>query len=515
MNKNQNDEHTIYEYLENILAQLPVSVYWMNKEFIYLGCTESMAHLLKLENRHSIVGKTYKDLYDKKTADCYLKADKSVMEKGINLTVEEPLYHPDGRKEIYLSKKVPLRNLQGEIIGMLGVSVDITERKKMEQELHSAKEAAEAANRAKTEFIANMSHDIRTPLTGVIGLSEVLEHSLQNPEDKEKAHLLHDSGEELLHMLNDILEDVGADHLDVLDLTRESFDLHACISDLVRLELPTTIMKNLQLITEIPPQVPQYIISDRKKIHRILLNLVGNAIKFTQTGHITIAVSCLHQNASTVHLKFSVADTGIGIPKALQAKIFDRFFRVSSSYHNVHQGHGLGLHIAQSYVALLGGHITLTSKEKVGSTFHFDFECSIGQPNVEPSPPVVALPKAQSAHILLVEDNVIALKTLELLLAQKGYKTSSVMSAEAALKHLIDKPVDVIITDVGLPGMSGTELAKAIHIKKGAVPIIGLTGHAKETAFDECQSSGMYEVLTKPVEIDLLSSVIDKCIKSH
>jgi len=242
-----------YKYLEAIIGEVPVSVYWMNTDYIYLGCSNNMAQLLGLGSRHDIVGKTYADLYDKKSAAVYKKTDASVIEQGISLSEEEPLYFADGTKKIYLSKKVPLHDEQRTIIGMLGISTDITERKKMEEELHIAKEKAEAANIAKTEFIANMSHDIRTPLTGVIGMSELLEHTLQNPEDKEKAHLLHDSGEELLHMLNEILDDVRAGNLRETDVKDGSFDLHQCIRDLIRLERPATSLKGLQLKADIAP----------------------------------------------------------------------------------------------------------------------------------------------------------------------------------------------------------------------------------------------------------------------
>ncbi|MBX9703371.1 MAG: PAS domain-containing protein, partial [Silvanigrellaceae bacterium] len=157
----------IYHYMENIIAEMPGSVYWMNKDCVYLGCNNNMANLFKLKSRNDIVGKTYTDLYDEKSASYYKKADIAVMNTGIPLSVEEPLYHSDGTKEIYLSKKVPLCDLEGKIVGMLGISIDITERKQMEEELNSAKLAAEGANLLKTNFIQNMQHDIRTPASSV------------------------------------------------------------------------------------------------------------------------------------------------------------------------------------------------------------------------------------------------------------------------------------------------------------------------------------------------------------
>ncbi|MFT4059533.1 MAG: ATP-binding protein [Legionella sp.] len=501
----------IYQYMENIIAEIPISVYWMNTEHIYLGCSNDMAKLLHLKSRHDIVGKTYHDLYDEQSAAHYKKADQEVIQTGVSLSVEEPMFQPDGTQKTYLSKKVPLKNAQGTIIGMLGISVNITERITMEKELERAKEAAEAANQAKTEFIANMSHDIRTPLTDVIGLSEILEQTLQNEQDKEKAHMLHDSGEELLHMLNEILDDVRAGNLRETDVKTECFDVHQCIHDLIRLESPATILKHLALKANIAYNVPRYIESDRNKIHRILLNLMGNAIKFTQSGSITLSIECLHRDANKAHLKFSVSDTGIGIPEEAQAQVFNRFFKVSSSYKGIYTGHGLGLHIAQSYVELLGGHITLTSTVGKGSTFHFDVECPIinAPAELEEQPKKVseAAPETSPLHLLLVEDNIIALKTLEIILEKKRYTFISATSGEEAWALLQTHSVDLIISDIGQLSERIRNQERALN--KHPIPIIGLTGHAKETAWEECTRAGMNDVLSKPANINML----ERCIR--
>lgn len=516
----------MYRYMESIISKIPVSVYWMNTDCVYLGCSNDMAKLLNLQSRDDIVGKTYADLYDKQSASHYKKADEAVMCNGIPLTLEEPLYYPDGTKKIYLSKKIPLHDENGNIIGMLGVSVDITDRKQMEDDLKRAKEEAETANRAKTQFLANMSHDIRTPLSGVIGLSEILENSLLNPEQKQDAHLLHDSGEELLNLLNDILDDVRADSMSENHIQNECFDLYECIQDLVRLESPTTKMKQLGLQVDIEASTPQYILSDRKKIFRILLNLLGNAIKFTQSGHITIEVRILHSDSSRVHLQFGVADTGIGIPKELQPQVFNRFFRVTSSYKGLYPGHGLGLHIAQSYVHLLGGHITLSSEEGKGSTFNFDLECEIGQPNnsvlAETPSPALSLaktaaepPKTDTYHFLLIEDNAVALKVLETRLLHAGYRFTSAINGEQGLELAKTMHFDLIITDIGLPGISGDELAQFLRewetsLKRKPVPIIGLTGHVEESSKAHFIASGMNDVLTKPINLMKLQQIVNQ-----
>ncbi|MFT4059253.1 MAG: ATP-binding protein [Legionella sp.] len=506
------------KFLDNLIALIPGHIYWLNTKNEFLGCNNMQAKTAQLNSRHEIVGKTNSDMPWKNQADELNKINNLVMQSGKIQIREETVDTIEGKKT-YLSHKEPLRDENQNIIGMLGVSLDISQIKKLESELRDAKEAAEIANKAKTEFIANMSHDIRTPLTGVIGLSEILEHTLRDPEDQKKAHMLHDSGEELLHMLNNILDDVRAEHLSEQNIKHESFDLHQCIHDLIRLESPATSVKHLILKADIAPDVPRYVCSDRDKIHRILLNLLGNAIKFTQSGSITLSLECLHQNAATAHIKFAVSDTGIGIPEEVQSQVFNRFFKVSSSYKGVYTGHGLGLHIAQSYVALLGGHITLTSKVGEGSTFHFDVECPISEAPSSSTKSHAFKRTNQSVstqtplHFLLVEDNVIALKTLEMMLEKNGYAFVSATTGEEAWTLLQTSSVDLIITDIGLPGISGTELAQRIRhqeqtLNRPAVPIIALTGHAKEAAWEECQQAGINDVLSKPTQIE----TIEQCL---
>ncbi len=505
-------------FLEKIIKQMPCFVYWKDKDFRYLYCNDLTAQLMGLNSVDEVKGKTDYDFgWDQSLVDAFRETDIRIMTTGkavSNLT--EDLIDKNGRVYHTLVNKLPIKNEAGTIIGILGITVDITEIQEMQIALQKAKEAAEVANIAKTEFIANMSHDIRTPLTGVIGLSQLLEHSLQNDEDKEKAHLLHDSGAELLHMINEILDDVRVGNLQEKDIKKELFDIYQCVNDLIRLELPTTTIKNLELKTDISPDVPRYLLSDRNKIHRILLNLLGNSIKFTQKGSITIAIECLHKEKSKVHLKFSVSDTGIGIPKEAQSQVFNRFFKVSSSYKGIYTGHGLGLYIVQSYVTLLGGQIALTSKEGQGSTFYFDLVCELGVPPKEHLPSVLSqkttIEKSLSSlHLLLVEDNAIALKTLEYLLSEKGYTFHSTTSGEEALILFQEHSFDLIITDIGLPDITGLELSRRIR-SQSAVPIITLSGHAGN---DNYSDFGISEVFSKPIQIEVLHECIQKLVNQY
>lgn len=531
-NKNTLDKDKVY--LNRIIENLPELVYWKDSKGVYQGCNQHVAELLNLNTPAEIIGRTDYDFgWSKERIKWLREVDASIIQKGICSIAEDAIPINNSTK-IYLTSKTPLYNKEGEIIGVLGISTDITERKKMEEDLKIAKETAEAASHAKSEFIANMSHDIRTPLAGVIGISEILESTLNDPEQKEEAHMLYNSGEELLSMLNDILNDVSVGNMDSTDIHLDTFDLYQCMEDLVKLERPTTTLKHLGLYVDIDKDVPRYIISDRNKIHRILLNLLGNAIKFTPAGHITIQVTCLKSHDNDTQLQFSVTDTGIGIPKGIQGKVFDRFFRATPSYKGIYKGYGLGLHIVRSYVELLGGKIRLTSEEGVGTTVYFDLPCRKGAgEKIKNQPPLellnasstpASLPSSSlslpnenenTAHLLLVEDNQLALKVLETMVSKNGYRFKSVSTGEDALELAKTIPFDLIITDIGLPGISGNEFVVEVrawekeHAQK-PIPIIGLTGHTNRVVQAECLKAGMNEVFSKPITLHLIQNIANQ-----
>jgi two-component system aerobic respiration control sensor histidine kinase ArcB len=506
-------------FLNEIVFRMPGYVFWKNRQYVYLGCNENLVKAAGLSSPADFIGKTDYELPWSSHANEFQQDDESVMQSGLpKLNIEEKLVHTNGEISIVLTNKVPLKDANGVVIGIIAIASDITERKNIEQQLILSKELAEAASLAKTEFIANMSHDIRTPLAGVCGLSEILELTLEDPKQKNDAHLLHESGQELLKMLNDMLDDIKADKSSEKDIKSEIIDLHQCIQNLIKLEGPTITVKQLTVNYHIDEDIPNYIISDRKKIHRILLNLVGNAIKFTPSGAIFIHVKCLERTLSHVHVQFSVADTGIGIPRELQSKVFDRFFRANPSYHGIYKGYGLGLHIAHAYANLLGGHITLNSQENVGSTFYFDLTCEIAASPISKDHSKEHLSSLSTSttnkkipHLLLVEDNPIALRVLQATVSNIGCYFTSAINGTAALELIKSTPFDFVITDIGLPDISGIQLTERIREwekeqNKSSMPIIGLTGHVKETAMVECLYSGMNGVFSKPATMEAVSS---------
>ncbi|KTD29681.1 ATP-binding protein [Legionella maceachernii] len=535
--------------LEHIIAMMPGNVYWVNKENVYQGCNDNQAKLSGLISRKEIIGKRNVDLpWNLKAGALPNELDAintNVMETGEVIVVEEPATLSDGSQLMYLSTKAPIRNEKEDIIGMVGISVDITDRKEMEINLREAMIAAQAASRAKSEFIANISHDLRTPLTGVVTMADDLKDRLIGLGGEQEAKWLHNSGVQLLEFCNNILDSVSADNYTEQDLKEECFDLRQLIQAVGNLEMPMIKSKGLNFISNVDPNSPSYIVKDEAKLYRILLNLLGNAIKFTENGNVSIDVNLIEQDDNNVTLKFCVTDTGIGIKSELQDQIFDRFFRADPSYKGVYKGNGLGLYIAQKYVQLLGGErIYLESEEGKGSRFFFALSFKLGEQKdavqivseQDQRPQQVGqissnVPKtSQSIEdstlsddtplLLLIEDNKPALLGLQSMVKRAGCRFKSAEDGEKAVELAKTHHFDLIISDIGLPGISGIEATKAIRAwenenHKEKVPIVALTGHAAQMAEPECLQAGMDKVLTKPATFDQIKNLIQEFISNN
>ncbi len=405
---------------------------------------------------------------------------------------------------------------------MLSVSFDITEQKKMEAALRRAKEAAEVANHAKTEFIANMSHDIHTPLSGIVGLSQLLEGRCKNKEEKQYASWINESGKQLLELLKSVLDIVSDEHISTTEVNKEAVDLRQCIRGLAHLVFPTAKMKALELHVAIEDAVPQQVITDVTKLHRVLLNLLSNAIKFTEKGSVTIKIETIVDDKDYVQLQFSVIDTGIGIPDEMQNKVFERFFRVNPSRKGTLGGYGVGLHVAQNYVGLLGGEIKLESKLGEGSTFSFILPLKVfhavdSSKEIEKTNHLRPITSEDSPYILLVEANSVALRFIESLVMQAGCRFASAADVSHALKLIKSNDFDLIFTEIELPAGSGNQLARDIRkweqeTHRKPVPVIGLTTTPLNEMRESSIDAGMNEIINKPVQLQTIQEIINKFI---
>jgi two-component system aerobic respiration control sensor histidine kinase ArcB len=356
------------QHLKKIIESTPGNLYWKSRDHVYLGCNRGIADSIGLKNCEDIIGDTIYDFLEKdisfEAAKAVQAIDDEIMQTGKLYEIEEIGF---GDKT-FITKKHPIYNSHNEVIGLLGISLDISDRKKMEHDLIQTKEQAEAASRAKSLFLGNMSHDIRTPLNGILGLLQVLELTESNLARKQDLNLIQISARRLMNLLSEIIDVAYIEN--GMPIKLEYIDLRAIIMEIQELLLADVIQKNLQMFIVIDEAVPKSILTDRMRVHRILLNLIANALKFTNEGYIKIGCKrCSEIFEQQSYIEITVEDSGIGIAEADQQQIFENFTRLTPSDQSPYKGHGLGLYIVQSFLRELGGNITVTSQLEQGSTF--------------------------------------------------------------------------------------------------------------------------------------------------
>lgn len=498
------------DLLEFIISKLPGNVYWKNLDGTMLGCNDNVARLFGFESPNDVAGQLTSKLVGEDVDHKLRQADQQCIDTNTEIFVEETGYDANLNPATYLSKKIPLRTKNNQIIGIVGVSFDITDRKKIEEELRVAKERAEIASKAKSEFLANMSHDIKTPLAGIIGISELLTYRLEN-ENLELAETLLLSGRQLYNFIDNCLEISKMESHDLLK--SEKFELRSLLAEINDLFQPAIRAKKLSFITTIDKSVPTHIHCSRAGIFRVLLNLIGNAVKFTSSGSVQIhfALSKQPSEGESI-LTFSVTDTGIGIAKENQKMIFDRFTRVVPSYKGTYEGSGIGLYIVESFVKKMRGEIILESALHHGSQFTIrlplsnpNSEIKQVQPTPHHQPPTIdiLIDKYRPLNVLLVEDNVIAQRMGNSLLSSLNCNVYIASSGENALEQFEPGKFDLVLMDIGLPILQGDETAKLIRLKETNTlhhaRIIALTAHYNESTRSQYLNAGIDDVYCKPL----------------
>jgi two-component system, OmpR family, aerobic respiration control sensor histidine kinase ArcB len=354
--------------LDRVISLLPGHVYWMNDDNVYLGCNENLAAFLKLSSRKEIVGKHLKEVVPQQDEKILTQNHIGVI-KGAQRYEGEEVCDIPGHEGIYLTQKVPLKNDHNQVIGLLGISFNITDRKNMELQMQEAKEKAELANQTKTEFIRNMEHDIRTPLCGIKSVATYLNAMEKDTVKKDFLNDLEIATNELLNYLDNIVEFSQLNTGTVPFILKE-FNLEHTLRSILKLESAAAKHKGLDLIIDYPETIPSVVLGDRFRLHRILINLINNAIKFTQQGYVKVSVrSVKHEKKGEILLEIAVEDTGIGIEKKHHNMIYEKFTRCDPSNKGLYKGTGLGLWIVNQFVNDLQGQVTLKSEAGKGSLF--------------------------------------------------------------------------------------------------------------------------------------------------
>ncbi len=460
-----------------------------------------------------IIGKTAADIFDDPaTGRAIIENDRRVIESGESENFEEVMVTSCGSRT-FLCTKTPYRDGSGRIIGLLGVAHDITCRKQAEAALRQAKAAAEEANCAKSEFLANMSHEIRTPMSVFMVAVEYLLESAQDPDHRTLLKLADQSAQSLRALIDDIL-DFSRIEARKVEIEEVVFDLRNCVHEAVDMFTLFAREKDLQLEMEIEAEVPRMVVGDPDRLRQILINLIGNALKFTEEGEVRVSVLSRHGN-----LEFAVTDTGIGIPEAKQRQLFQSFSQGDASFTRQYGGTGLGLAISKGLVELMGGEIAVHSREGGGSVFIFTLplKSSSGSTDAVPSDTAPVKPTQNpTARILLAEDDPMILELVKMILPRDGWQMETAKTGREAVEKWETGDFDLILMDLQMPEMSGIEATQTIRErearKEKRTCIIGLTAHARCETRDECLQAGMDHVLTKPVQRKDLFSAIDACL---
>jgi len=507
--------------LQLVVESIPLRVFWKDRDLRYLGCNTLFARDAGLSRPEQLLGLDDFAMGWKEQAEFYRADDRKVMESGLaRLNIVERQSTPAGAKIWLNTSKAPLFMPNGEVFGILGVYEDITERKQAEEgraraeaNLVQAKRSAEDANNAKSEFLANMSHEIRTPMNAIIGMTDLALETELTDEQREYLEIIGNSGGSLMTLINNIL-DFSKIESKKLDLDPVEFNLPDSLADTLRPLVVRAQAKGVELVYQIQAGVPDILIGDPGRLRQVLMNLVGNAVKFTEQGEIALDVEKESETEGKLCLRFTLTDTGIGIPFEKQASVFEPFTQADGSTTRKYGGTGLGLAISRHLVEMMGGNIRVESRPGAGSTFQFRvfFEQS-------KTPALLSIDletvDVKDLTVLVVDDNAVNRRFLQEILSKWNMKPTLAPSGKKAIETLEQAQLqgtrfDLILLDVMMPEMDGFETAEwirsCVDFYQSVIMILTSVGQRGDAA--RCRELGISAYLTKPIKQSELFAAI-------
>jgi len=516
------ERRRIYEALQEsekrlrfLFEEIPhIAVQGYNASFEAIFWNRASEELYKYSKKEAL-GRKIEDLvlsFDRR--DELVKAFDNWVKTSAPIPSGEMLKRTaDGQQVDVYSSCLATRNQHGEW-ELYVIDIDLSELKRASEELVEAKEFAERANRAKSEFLANMSHEIRTPMNGVMGMTHLLLETRLTIEQRDNIQTVMESAQELMSIIDELL-DISRIEAGEVRLNPEPFNIRETVEKVVLLFADRARRKEVELSLDIDGSVPKQLLGDSGRVRQILINLVGNALKFTHAGHIRIHLQA-ERDEDGWNLLAEVEDTGIGMTPELQEHIFEKFTQGDTSSKREYGGTGLGLAITRQLVRLMGGEITVASEVDKGTTFQFNLNMGY----VEPAEPAgILLPKTVAektkfdADVLLVEDNLVNQKVATAMISMLGCTVTVAPNGERALEQIALRKFDIIFMDCQMPVMDGFEATRAIRQMAGDIrdiPIIAITAHALKGDSQKCLEAGMNDYVSKPVHREKLVAVLKK-----
>jgi PAS domain S-box-containing protein len=508
--------------LRVLIDNVPDFMYVKDERSCFVVANASLAKSIGVKSPADLLGKTDFDFYPKELARAYYEDEQQVMRNQTAMfNREEESLNSKGNPIAVLTTKVPLFDKDGRVTGIAGVGRDITERLRVEREMQRAKEAAEAASKAKSEFLANMSHEIRTPLNGVMGMTDLALDTELTGEQRDYLETVKSSSDSLLTVINDIL-DFSKIEAGKIDLESVDFNLRDSLESTLKTVALRADEKGLELLCEVAPEVPEVVCGDSTRLRQVVINLVGNAIKFTETGEIAVRVKAESRESNHCVLHFSVADTGVGIPEEKRGLIFAPFSQADTSTTRKYGGTGLGLTISTRLVEMMGGKIWVESEVGRGSQFHFTARLGLTDAKQIKVGTIAPPEILRGSRVLIVDDNRTNRRILEGMLSRWEMISVSVEEGQEALAALsgaraAGQPFSLILTDMHMPKMDGFTLIEQIRMRPelatATIMMLTSAGHRGDAA--RCQELGVAAYLLKPIRQSELREAIARVLGAH